>query len=253
MAKPFGADFDASAQHGLFRGAAAGANVVDRLQHDALVETKRFSQGDQMLWSQSLDRQVRRVADRKRQLSVLGIERRCDEIVGRRQPQPVRRVEHRKILQVRIGVAGEKASKDPPVETPGVDRRAARRSPDERRQVVVSSIVFVITRPAAEQLIELLKMPLGPARKAVEALNNQRPPLDPIDGRNPQRDELVVREQRAVGDGRQVLVLNDVTQRAGRQLRDEVRGLSGSRRTKAPPDFHRQELWLNPRQRGTAR
>ena len=44
---------------------------------------------------------------------VFGIEGRCNEVVSGSQPQPIARVEHRKVLVMRIRVADEEARENP--------------------------------------------------------------------------------------------------------------------------------------------
>src|SRR5258708_39514006 len=82
-------------------------------------------------------------------------------------------MKHRKILEVRIRVAGEETNEDAAEQPPRIDRRTARRVANEPRHVIVRRIVFVVAGSLAEQLIEFFKMAFGAARQPIESFHHQ--------------------------------------------------------------------------------
>ena len=97
--------------YGLFRGFSASIEVLQRLHHYGSVETIGFTQRSEVLRLQIREKQSC-MADREGELLILGVECGCDEIVGRRKPQPIPGMEHGKILEVRVGVSSQEADQN---------------------------------------------------------------------------------------------------------------------------------------------
>ncbi len=152
-----------------------------------------------MLGLQLFEDEIGCVADGKGKLAVFRIQRRRDKIVGGREPQAVGRVEHRKVLEMRVGVARQQANQNALIEPPGVHRRTAGRAQNECSHVVIGGVILVISGTLAEELIELLEMPFRSSAQAIEARNDECPLGDALQPCNDRIDDFVIRQQGAAG------------------------------------------------------
>ena len=97
---------------GFLRCLAAAVEIPKRLGEDIGIESVGLAQADKVFGLQLLEAEIGRIADRQGKLAKFRVERSGDKVVGGREPQPVGRMEHREVLEVRIGVARQKADKN---------------------------------------------------------------------------------------------------------------------------------------------
>ena len=102
-------------------------------------------------------------------------------------------MEHRKVLQVRVCIACENAGQNATIKPPGVRGRASGRIADERRQILVGRIIFIVSTSAAEKLVEFLEMPLCAATQAVKAPDDQGLAVNAFDLADININNIIVR------------------------------------------------------------
>jgi hypothetical protein len=100
-----------------------------------------------------------------------------NQIIRGSESQSVRGMEHRKVLKVRVCIAGEKTGENTTIESPRINLRESGRLADERAHVFLGGVILVFTGAPTEQLIEFLKMYLGGADGSpVESRHHQYTP-----------------------------------------------------------------------------
>jgi len=169
--------------HGFLHRAPPIAEFIDHFQRACRVKAVSFAEAEKMFRLHRVDRQIGRLAKRESQGPVLGIEGGGDQIVGWSQPQPFTPMEHREVLEVRVGVTGQDASENPTIESQCLDGCAAGGVPDEGAHVVIGRVVLVaaITAgTAAQELIEFLEVNPSPRGQPVEPFDEQRPAIDSV-------------------------------------------------------------------------
>lgn len=102
---------------------------------------------------------------------IVGINRCRHQVVSRRQPQPVTRVKHREILEVRIRIADQQAGQNPPEQAIRFrgDAGAGGCADDESAHVLIRALVLVIAGIFTEQLVELFEVNTLAGWRPVEA------------------------------------------------------------------------------------